>query len=109
MSHDTGDESSAGSGKPPISEKPYRVIFEGNLCIGTGKCAEVSDNWSMDIRNGLARAEAYFLDESELEENLRAVEACPAKKGPGVIHIVDRRTGEEIAPNPHGDGTISLD
>jgi hypothetical protein len=31
------------------------------------------------------------------------------KKDRGVIHIIDRRTGEEIAPDPHGDGTVSVD
>lgn len=95
-------------GSPPVDEKPYRVIFEGNLCIGTGKCAELADNWSMDIRTGLARAESHFLDEEELEENLAAARACPAKNGVGVIHVVDRRTGEELAPDPRGDGEVRL-
>lgn len=93
---------------PPVSEKPYRVVFEGNLCIGTGRCAEVAENWSMDIRTGLARAETHFFDEDELEENLEAARVCPAKNGTGVIHVVDRRTGREIAPDPAGDGSLSL-
>lgn len=29
---------------PPIAEKPYKVIFEANLCIGTDECAAVSDD-----------------------------------------------------------------
>jgi len=103
-----GDTATDGRGKPPVDEKPYRVIFEGNLCIGTGKCAEMSDNWSMDIRTGLARAASQFLDEEQLEENIEAAHACPAKNGVGVIHVVDRRTGEEIAPDPHGDGQVRL-
>lgn len=104
---DENDEGS-DSGAPPVSEKPYRVVFEGNLCIGTGRCAEVSDNWSMDLRTGLGCAETHFFDEEELEHNLAAARECPAKSDVGVIHVVDRRTGCEIAPDPHGDGTLSL-
>ncbi|MFB6265258.1 MAG: ferredoxin [Bradymonadaceae bacterium] len=103
---DVGAEQSGGS--PPVSEKPYRVVFEGNLCIGTGRCAEVSENWSMDIRTGKGRAETHFFDEDELEHNLEAARVCPAKNGVGVIHVVDRRTGEELEPDPHGDGSLSL-
>ena len=44
-----------------------------------------------------------------LAHNVRAAEACPAKKNRGVIHVVDRRTDEEIAPDPEGDGTLSVD
>jgi ferredoxin len=94
---------------PPVAEKPYKVIFEANKCIGAGRCAEVSDNWELDIETGLARPRAYFLDESDLEHNVRAAEVCPAKKGRGVIHVVDRRTDEEIAPDPDGDGSLSVD
>lgn len=105
---DDGTEDSNDGGAPPVDEKPYRVIFEGNLCIGTGKCAEISDNWKMDLRTGLARAETHFLDADELEHNLEAARACPAKNGVGVIHVVDRRSGEELAPDPHGDGEVRL-
>jgi len=94
---------------PPVEERPYKVIFEANKCIGAGKCAEVSENWSMDIETGLARPETYFFGEDDLEHNVRAAEVCPAKKDVGVIHVVDRRTGEEIAPDPEGDGTLSVD
>jgi ferredoxin len=94
---------------PPIDEKPYKIVFEANKCIGTGKCAEVSDNWTLDLDTGIAAPESYFVAEDDLEENVRAAEACPAKKGDGVIHVVDRRTDEEIAPDPHGDGTLSVD
>jgi len=94
---------------PPIDEKPYKIVFEANKCIGTGKCAEVSDNWTLDLDTGIAAPESYFVAEDDLEENVRAAEACPAKKGAGVIHVVDRRTDEEIAPDPHGDGTLSVD
>jgi hypothetical protein len=38
-----------------------------------------------------------------------AAESCPAKKNRGVIHVVDRRTGEEIPTDPHGEGTLSVD
>ncbi len=94
---------------PPIEEKPYKIIFEANKCFGAGKCAEVSDNWEMDVSTGLARVDSYFIGEDELESNVRAAEACPAKKGDGCIHVVDRRTDKEVAPDPHGDGTLSVD
>ncbi len=97
------------SDAPPVEEQPYKVIFEANKCIGAGKCAEVSENWSMDIETGLARPSTYFFGEDDLEHNVRAAEACPAKKDKGVIHVVDRRTGEEIAPDPEDDGTLSVD
>ncbi|GAB7018609.1 ferredoxin [Halostagnicola bangensis] len=94
---------------PPVEEKPYKIIFEANKCFGAGKCAEVADNWTMDIKSGLAQPESYFFGEEDLEENVRAAEVCPAKKDDGCIHVVDRRTDEEIAPDPHGDGTLSVD
>jgi len=94
---------------PPVSEKPYKVIFEANKCIGAGRCAEVSDNWSMDIETGLATPATYFLAEADLDHNVAAAEVCPAKKDAGVIHVIDRESGEEIAPDPHGDGTVSVD
>ncbi len=98
-----------GNDAPPIEEKPYKIIFEANKCIGAGKCAEVSANWEMDITTGIASPNSYFIGESELEENIKAADVCPAKKDRGVIHVVDRETGEEIAPDPHGDGTLSVD
>jgi len=94
---------------PPIDEKPYKIIFEANKCFGAGRCAEATTNWEMDIETGLAKPRSYFISESELDENVRAAELCPAKKGDGIIHIVDRRTDKEIAPDPHGDGTLSVD
>ena len=94
---------------PPIEEKPYKILFEANRCIGAGRCAEVSDNWELDIATGIARPDSFFLDEADLEANVAAAARCPAKKGRGVIHIIDRRTGEEHYPDPHGDGTISVD
>lgn len=94
---------------PPIEAAPYKVVFEANKCIGSGKCAEVSPNWSLSIETGIASPDAYFFGEADLDHNVRAAAACPAKKGRGVIHVVDRRTGEEIAPDPEGDGTLSVD
>ncbi len=94
---------------PPVSEAPYKVVFEANRCIGTGKCAAVSPNWTVDLDTGLAQPGVFFFDESDLAHNRRAAEVCPAKKGDGVIHIVDRRTGDEIAPDPADDGTLSVD
>ncbi|MFW6318223.1 MAG: ferredoxin [Halorubrum sp.] len=110
---DGGDEvlraSDIGGEGPPIDEKPYKIVFEANKCFGAGKCAEVADNWVMDVVSGIAKPEAYYIGEDDLEENVRAADACPAKKDAGVIHVVDRRTDEEIAPDPHGDGTLSVD
>ncbi len=63
----------------------------------------------MDLETGLARAKSYFVGEDELDENVEAAEVCPAKKGRGVIHVIDRRTDEELSPDPHGDGTLSVD
>ncbi|WP_338729781.1 ferredoxin [Haladaptatus sp. DJG-WS-42] len=94
---------------PPVAEKPYKIIFEANKCIGAGKCAEVSANWDMDIVTALAKPVSYFIAEEELEHNIKAAEVCPAKKDRGVIHIVDRRTNKEISPDPNGDGTLSVD
>lgn len=94
---------------PPVAEKPYKIIFEANKCIGAGKCAERSDNWELDLSTGIARPRAFFIDESTLEENIQAAMVCPAKKDEGVIHVIDRQTGEELAPDPAGDGTISVD
>ncbi|EMA66995.1 hypothetical protein C461_09562 [Halorubrum aidingense JCM 13560] len=101
--------SDIGGEGPPIEEKPYKIVFEANKCFGAGKCAEVGDNWVMDIKSGMAKPRSYYIGEEDLDENIRAAEVCPAKKGAGVIHVVDRRTDEEIAPNPHGDGTLSVD
>ena len=94
---------------PPIDEKPYKIVFEANKCIGAGKCAEVSDNWKLDLDTGIAAPHEYFIGEEDLDENVDAAEICPAKKDRGVIHVVDRRTNEEIAPDPNGDGTLSVD
>jgi len=94
---------------PPVDEAPYKIIFEANKCFGAGKCAAVSANWEMDVSTGLADPVAYFFDEDDLQHNVDAADACPAKKGDGVIHVVDRRSDEELAPDPHGDGTLSVD
>ena len=110
MTEETFDPTTVGSNDgPPIAEKPYKVLFEANRCIGTGRCAELSDNWILDIDTGLARPSSFFVGEDDVEENIAAAAECPAKKGRGVIHVIDRRTGKEIAPNPSGDGTISVD
>ncbi len=103
------DPAEVGSEGPPVADKPYKLLFEANRCIGAGRCAEVSGNWELDFETGIARPRTYFLDEEALEANVAAAERCPAKKGRGVIHVIDRRTGEEIAPDPEGDGTVSVD
>lgn len=83
---------------PDIEEKPYKIIFEGKGCIGSGKCAEVSENWEMNLETGLAQARSHYIDEEELEHNLDAARVCPAKNGEGVITVIDRETGEELEP-----------
>ncbi|MXR50504.1 ferredoxin [Halovenus sp. WSH3] len=98
-----------GEDEPPIEEKPYKIIFEANKCIGAGKCAEVSENWELDLSTGIASPNSYFIDDSQLEANVRAAEVCPAKKDDGVIHVIDRESGEELAPDPDGDGSLSVD
>ena len=94
---------------PPVDEQPYKLVFEANKCIGAGHCAAKSDNWSLDLSTGIARPTSYFRTEEELDDALAAAAACPAKRGIGVIHVVDRRTGEELAPDPNGDGSLSVD
>lgn len=105
----TIDPRDLGPDGPAIDEKPYKLVFDANGCIGAGHCAARSTNWELDLDAGVATPRAYFLEDGELEENVRAAEACPAKKGRGVIHVIDRRTGREIAPDPHGDGSFSAD
>jgi len=110
MSDDVLRPSDVGdSDAPPVEDKPYKIIFEANKCFGAGKCAEVSANWDLDLSTGLARPKTYYVGEDDLDHNVRAAEICPAKKGTGVIHVIDRRTDEEIAPDPEGDGTLSVD
>jgi ferredoxin len=110
MSDEPLDPSEIGEvDAPPVEEAPYKIIFEANRCIAAGKCAEVSTNWEMNLATGIASPDVYFFDEEDLEHNVRAAAVCPAKKDRGVIHVVDRRTDEEIAPDPDGDGTLSVD
>ncbi|NLV09884.1 ferredoxin [Halomicrobium sp. HM KBTZ05] len=98
-----------GTDAPPVEDKPYKIIFEANKCIGAGKCAEVSHNWDLNLDTGIAAPKVYFVGEDEVDDEIRAAEVCPAKKDVGVIHVVDRRTDEEVAPDPEGDGTLSVD
>ncbi|QSG13867.1 ferredoxin [Halapricum desulfuricans] len=98
-----------GTDAPPIDEKPYKIVFEANLCIGAGKCAAVSPHWDLDLDTGLAQPATYYVGEDDLAHQIDAAESCPAKNGRGVIHVVDRRTDEEIAPDPEGDGRLSVD
>lgn len=94
---------------PSVDQKPYKIIFEANRCFGAGKCAAVSDNWEMSLESGLARPKSYYLTEDDVDDNVRAATVCPAKKGDGCIHVIDRRTDEELAPDPNGDGSLSVD
>ena len=81
---------------PDVDDKPYKIIFEGKGCIGAGKCAEVSDNWTMDVETGIAKPKTNYVDEDELADELEAARVCPARNGDGVIRVIDRRNGEEI-------------
>ena len=85
-------------GAPPISEKPYRVEFEATECIGAGPCASAPENWTLDLDTGVARPRERYVGETDLDHNAEAAERCPAMKGAGVIRVVDRRTGEVVAP-----------
>lgn len=106
---DPGDLGPGPGDAPPVDEKPYKLVFEAGKCIGAGHCAAVSGNWSLDLETGIARPDAYFRGEDELDAALAAAERCPAKGGDGVIHVIDRRTGDELAPDPDGDGSLSVD
>ncbi len=97
------DATGTGSGTesdsaPPVSEKPYRIEFEATGCIGAGPCASASPNWTLDLDTGIASPRERYVAEADLDHNAEAAERCPAKKGAGVIRVVDRRTGEVVAP-----------
>ena len=92
---DTGGEA---AGAPPVSEKPYRIEFEATNCIGAGPCASASPNWTLDLDTGIASPSERYIAGADLVHNAEAAERCPAKKGAGVICVVDRRTGEVVAP-----------
>jgi len=110
MADNPTDPSDIGEANaPPVEEAPYKIIFEANKCIGAGKCAEATDNWDLDLETGIASPNSYFFGEDALEENVEAAELCPAKKDRGVIHVIDRRSNEEIAPDPAGDGSLSVE
>lgn len=80
-----------------MSDKEYQIRFDAENCIGTGKCSEVApEYWSLDLSKGIAEPEKPVIDEDELEANLAAAKACPAKNGEGVIRIYDKETGEKI-------------
>lgn len=75
----------------------YKIRFEADSCIGSGKCAEEApDYWELNLETGIAEPKKPIISEEELEVNLEAARACPAKNGEGVIRIIDRETGEEI-------------
>lgn len=93
-----------------MSEKSYKIRFDAENCIGAGRCAEEApDHWTLNFETGVAEPARPLVSEDELEANLRAARACPARNGRGVIHIHDRRTGERIGPrvaeNDGGDAS----
>ena len=95
---DAADGESRGGAAPPVDEKPYRIEFDAQGCIGSGPCAAASDNWRLSLDTGISSPKRRYLAESEFDANTEAAERCPAKKGKGVIRLVDRRTGEVVAP-----------
>ena len=99
----------AADGAPPVSEKPYRIEFEATNCIGAGPCASASSNWTLDLDTGIARPRERYVAEADLAHNAEAAERCPAKKGAGVIRVVDRRTGEVVAPADASEGDAADD
>lgn len=112
MTEETGVDPATVGGDadaPPVAAKPYKVVFEANRCIGAGQCLAASDNWTVNVESGIAVPRSFYLDDETLVDELEAARVCPAKNGRGVIHVIDRRTGDELAPDPHGDGTVSVD
>ena len=94
---------------PPVAEKPYRVEFEAAGCIGAGHCASASPNWLLDLDTGIASLRERYVSEADFDHNAEAAERCPARKGTGVIRVVDRRTGEVVAPADAADADSSAD
>ena len=95
---DAADGENRSGAAPPVDEKPYRIEFDAQGCIGSGPCAAASTNWTLSLDTGIASPKRRYIDESEFDANAEAAERCPAKKGAGVIRIVDRRTGDVVAP-----------
>lgn len=88
-----------------MSDAPYRIRFDEQGCIGSGKCVEEApENWRMDLEAGKARVIEPLVAEDELDKNLRAARACPARNGRGVIRIIDRSTGSPIPLHPDESG-----
>ena len=102
---DGGGDVAHGDGRDRGDDRGrYRIVFEGALCIATGRCAEVSGNWTMDLERGVARPRSHFVDGEDLAHNLAAARVCPAKNGDGVIEVVDTATGETVDPASVLDG-----
>ncbi len=77
--------------------KEFQIRFDARGCIGAGKCAEEApEHWSLNLSTGIAEPQKPIIPEDELDENIRAAKACPARNGRGVIRIYDRETGEKI-------------
>ncbi|VVC02780.1 Ferredoxin [Candidatus Burarchaeum australiense] len=81
--------------------KKYLVRYERNSCIGAGVCVvmddksfEMNTDGKADLKAG-KKSSAYFekeIDESELDEAMKAAEGCPVR----VIHIVEKDTGKQL-------------
>lgn len=78
-------------------EHQYQIRFDAKGCIGAGKCAEEApEHWTLNLETGIAEPQKPIIPEDELEPNLRAARACPARNGRGAIRIYDRDSGEKI-------------
>lgn len=78
-------------------KKRYQIRFDAEGCIGAGKCAEEAPEfWKLNIETGIAEPLQPTFDQDDLEQNLRAAKACPARNGRGVIRIIDRKQDKTI-------------
>lgn len=94
---------------PSVEAAPSEATFAADGWTCAGKSAEVSANCSLSHAAGIASPEGSSFGEDDLAHDVRAPAVRPAEKRRGVIHVGDRRSGAEIAPDPAGDGTRSTD
>lgn len=85
------------------------MVYDRANCISAGVCVAMAPNhWVIDAPDGLAdihpdrkpttREDGWqevVIDESELEPNMQAAEACPAQ----VIFIYELESGKQIYPH----------
>lgn len=70
----------------------YEIQYDRDGCIGAGSCVGANpENWEM-AEDGKANVLKKEITEEELEINKEAAMACPV----GVIHIINKETGEKL-------------